>query len=182
MTHTTTDAAEARAMEVLAKHVKTGSADLDFVLNGERDAVVAAMLAFATAEAASGAGEREESWTGDPHGLAAELRRVASGWGPGFRLPQLLRDAADEIDCLSTHASLPPATDPAIPDGCKLVPVEPTGEMVAAGVYAISDTDLDGPSVWSAMLAAAPTIPDTGTVYDGTIPATGHAATEGEGA
>lgn len=47
----------------------------------------------------------EPSWTGDPHKLSAELRRVAGVFDPekGFRLPQLLRDAADEIDCLSTH-------------------------------------------------------------------------------
>ncbi|WP_394662288.1 hypothetical protein [uncultured Sphingomonas sp.] len=45
----------------------------------------------------------EASWTGDPYKLAAELRRVASVFDPkaGFRLPQLLRDAADEIDSLT---------------------------------------------------------------------------------
>lgn len=56
---------------------------------------------------------REASWTGDPNKLANELRRVANSWGPGFQFPQLLRDAADEIDCLSTPA---PAVD-AVPAG-----------------------------------------------------------------
>lgn len=43
-----------------------------------------------------------EPWTNDAHALASELRRVANGWGEGFRIVQLLRDAADQIDTTAT--------------------------------------------------------------------------------
>lgn len=79
--------------------------------------------------------------------------------------------------CVGTLiASLPPATDPAIPDGWKLVPIEPTEAMIAAWESAcpavgwdalqdMSDEDSNRALVraeWYAMLAAAPTIPATG--------------------
>ncbi len=48
------------------------------------------------------AGEGGRSWPGDPHRASAELRRVANVFKPGFRIVQLLRDAADEIDCLAS--------------------------------------------------------------------------------
>jgi len=175
----------------------------------------------------------------------------------GRKHNQRVRDAAEEA-----LASLPPATDPAIPDGWKLVPIEPTDEMLEAAAKAASRNDMPSrvddvvpyeecdslfraewraevEAAYLAALAAAPTIPATGEAVpegmkpwhggdaapndldlsgrvlreDGqteagrdvtiqqwkrpvsrckwniiaytpkaTIPATGHAATEGEGA
>ncbi|QFI65743.1 hypothetical protein EKH55_0869 [Sinorhizobium alkalisoli] len=44
------------------------------------------------------------------------------------------------------------------PEGWKLVPIEPTPEMIAAGRVARMNVagGYDGPSGWEAMLAAAP--------------------------
>lgn len=46
---------------------------------------------------------------------------------------------------------LPPAAQPAVPEGWKLVPVKPTQDMKRAWVSALSPDD-----AWEAMLAAAP--------------------------
>lgn len=71
MTNTTTDAAEARAREDRAKLIRNrvliGMAMAGEMENSgwEEEACVRAMIAFATAEAASGVGEREE-WSFTP--------------------------------------------------------------------------------------------------------------------
>ena len=60
-----------RAREVLARHCKVPGPDLDFVLNGERDNCVAAMLAFS--DEGSGIGE---------------LREAGDGWLPIEQAPK----------------------------------------------------------------------------------------------
>lgn len=86
MTDTTTDAAEARAREVLAKHLDaSGFAALAKSARGTGlESMVAAMLAFATAEAASGAGERD---AGGGAGPARDPRpdRNCGFCGPGWK-------------------------------------------------------------------------------------------------
>ncbi len=47
----------------------------------------------------------------------------------------------------------PPTAEPAVPDGWKLVPIEPTAAMYDAG-----DHQLATKQVWDAMLAAAPEV------------------------
>ena len=46
----------------------------------------------------------------------------------------------------------PPAAQPAVPEGWKLVPIKPTMQMINA----LADTDPEHESVWGAVLAAAP--------------------------
>lgn len=68
-----------RAREVLARHCKVPGPDLDFVLNGERDNCVAAMLAFA--DEGSGIGELREAL--EPFATFADTFVDEEGWnGP----------------------------------------------------------------------------------------------------
>ncbi|MBB4616950.1 hypothetical protein [Sphingomonas abaci] len=203
---------------------------------------------LATAEAASGAGEREGYVLPcDVHLPPATVIKA----GCSLAALKLAMEVEHRPRHFKAHplASLPPATDPAM----VTVPREPTEAMIAAWESAspaagwdalqdMSDEDANRALVraeWSAMLAAAPTIPATGEAvpegmnpwhggdtapsdWDGgpvmwieraglvrvglkqaeqpwthgaenwfdiiaytpkaTIPATGHAATEGEGA
>jgi len=171
MTHTTTDAAEARALEVFkTEWSKTERHSADFGAHPWPIAIRAA-FAFATAEAASGAGVRS---------LLESIVRPfpeSCNWEDQARACQVV--AAQAL------ASLPPATDPAIPDGWKLVPVEPTDEMLEAAAKAASRNDMpsrvddvvpyeecdslfraewraEAEAAYLAALAAAPTIPATG--------------------
>ena len=69
-----------------------------------------------------------------------------AGWGP--------RDVM--FDAWLARAALAPA----VPPGWKLVPVEPTPEMVAAIPYPLSVTPNTGIQCYSAMLKAAPSTAD----------------------
>ena len=169
MTHTTTDAAEARALpqpSVKATNLALTATPADFPIDSYGLALWLDR-AFATAEAASGAGEREE------------LAAFGASEAAGYQYPGANQAAERAAFCAGAahSASIPPATDPAIPDGWKLlVPVEPTEAMIAAWESAspaagwdalqdMSDEDANRALVraeWSAMLAAAPTIPATG--------------------
>jgi len=185
MTNTATDAAEARAREVLAAEYEATAPAGKYVardirtgnLTPDNQRTIRAMIAFATAEAASGAGERGTGWVfwnpdsgeeyapGHPveSGECCEAEHIRPSTPQEDTLWQAFQDQFVRAEAATAAlASLPPATDPAIPNGWKLVPIEPTGEMVVAAMRALDDTDLAGPSVWSAMLAAAPTIPATG--------------------
>lgn len=181
MTHTTTDAAEARA-ETGIERVRRRRAERDasgvlyvdssiyegmeacLVRNGRAvahvrryaDAVeIAAMLA--TVEAASGAGEREAALR-----LAVESEIETRFWsivdqeGP-TTVPSDMWNALQTImnKCRrhdAALASLPPATDPAKPSSEMLDAAEREGWDRAAAE-----------EIWTAMsLAAAPTIPATG--------------------
>ena len=124
---------------------------------------------LATAEAASGAGEREA--------VGYQVRLCTGKWSVVlYSKEEATAAVADErntiIDSRPVFASLPPATDPAM----VTVPKEPTEAMMAAWESAcpamgwdalqdMSDEDANRALVraeWSAMLAAAPTIPATG--------------------
>lgn len=235
MTHTTTDAAEARAREVLAQYmpkphlavrVKEGG-DLNNGVFIRPSQAIAAMLAFATAEAASGAGERE-----DEHGDIATIAYMMGAKAERDRL-----------------ASLPPATDSAMVERRQLAEglarymdtkafvAKKVGKEQAERLKVRRSIAIDRaraairffekPENFARLearidRASAPTIPATGetvpdrfandaaakALYDSwsymtgwvpwvergnsdmqerarleaTIPATGHAATEGEGA
>ena len=208
MTHTTTDAAEARATALAecaaiaerwrdenkasaAKARKSarvrGDNGMADQLEGaaiECNAIAQEIRRLATAEAASGAGEREAFVR------LCEALGIPATAGAYLEVPRIL-------------ASLPPATDPAMV----------TGETVIGWLQAEQDR-LDKESSdylmdtkdcinvireRSAALAAAPTIPATGEAdddcpcgigdqsdighfHESWCPATGHAATEGEGA
>lgn len=173
MTNTTTDAAEARAREDRAKLIRNrvliGMAMAGEMENPgwEEEAGVRAMLAFATAEAASRAGERETSdrlgaWLSaaldDPKVCDAMKADIEAWFGAG-----------------KPAASLPPATDPAIQKleqtlllarswinhtrSCAFWTHTPTEDG-----YRIDCTCPYGEHVAyiDAALAAAPTIPATG--------------------
>jgi len=152
---------------------------------------------LATAEAASGAGERRFKATGAEltdrlqtalfHSCGEITSEMASAIAAN--LSEQLRDGDEDWGLrLSLFpddaASLPPATDPAIPDGITerevsalryLLNWDGTGKRVSSVMKTFT---LDGDqrsytkdaleSLWSKLNA--------------TIPATGHAATEGEGA
>jgi len=223
MTTTTTDAAEARAraLEALARtyeednlhdtawHVREGG------LNGHEQRAVRAVM-LATAEAASGAGERgQHFWL-----VQDEKGQVAA--------QEFWRD----LGTFSPLASLPPATDPAMVN----LPRKKLEhwQRVICGDWCKPGNHCSDCRDFAAALAAAPTIPATGEagrksmtaewclnmarLEEGqevgagmpdhplrlkcelppagwlctrepghvgpcaTIPATGHAATEGEGA
>ncbi|MDU3156446.1 MAG: hypothetical protein E7B34_12365 [Hafnia alvei] len=66
------------------------------------------------------------------------------GYTLSFIEAQLLRQAIDVIVILDENS-------PVIPDGWKLVPIEPTAEMYEAG-----DKQITTKQVWDSMLAAAP--------------------------
>jgi len=59
------------------------------------------------------------------------------------------------------YASLQPAQQPTIPPGYKLVPVEPTREMLTAWIKADVVSNRTAPDLYRAMLAAAPEGPAT---------------------
>ena len=162
---TTTDAAEARARlcETLSDADQIESM---FCLVKSDD--IRAILT--TAEAASGAGEREAN----RDMIAGIIQREA------FR-PTCHGAALDDVCALPPRpehlaaadavvryiASLPPATDPAIPAGWKLVPEKLTDEMAKAAIVAWLQAQSGVRlareyAFWSAALAAAPTIPATG--------------------
>lgn len=184
MTNTTTDAAEARAREVLAramasKHwgslVREGKDDNWGVIKPSE--AIRAMIAFATAEAASGAGEREASdrlgaWLSaaldDPKVCDAMKADIEAWFGDG-----------------KPAAPLPPATDPAMGQRYQHVKRGTVYEVVGeakvqdAGDRGIVEGDVvvvyrgDDGQLWAreysefhdgrfAALAAAPTIPATG--------------------
>lgn len=100
--------------------------------------------------------------------LEAQLESVGAG-GVGAMMPKQLAAACDE--CGATHRpgenTLCPTfrpqqiAEPAVAIGWKLVPLEPTAEMLQAGQDApVSESDEDAPedykAVYRAMLAAAP--------------------------
>lgn len=244
MTNTTTDAAEARALTVIQADRDAAADFMEYyrpagwknaginIRKGAADkshsVLFFARHRLATAEAASGAGEREE------------LAAFGASEAAGYQYPGADQAAERAAFCAgAAHAaSLPPATDPAIsglssfPPNWKLRQMhfsapcaddrkwhvnvyggrEGGDTFVGRGTSA-DEALRDAARNACTALAAAPTIPATGAdvrvgetlaerdrriyaqgrkdaceEYDldagkvATIPATGHAATEGEGA
>lgn len=220
MTHTTTDAAEARARldKLETRDVHTGYDEGGNFVYEEYVRLADVRELLATAEAASGAGEREE-WQEKAEEIANACGMVRHSFVSAVDRDNVLRDAASHLHFI---ASLPPATDPAketvafvqewlmssdheptqwdrdfaaaIDARCKRQPTDadiqamaqrfcatPLPESVCADLVANlpmagrTGTNLltvdEAATMLRAALAAAPT-----------IPATGHAATEGEGA
>lgn len=64
-------------------------------------------------------------------------------------------DNQHQDDTLYVRADVVPGSSPVIPDGCALVPVEPTLEMIKAGANAAS-TGMLIPGMYRAMITAAP--------------------------
>lgn len=108
--------------------------------------------------------------------LGQKLNQARQGMRSGFDLDAWLEFAADkqslidEINALREQLTAPPAQASAWPEGWKLVPVEPTPEMIKAAASAITTPDdlppvMDGWSMsdlafrtrYRAALAAAPT-------------------------
>lgn len=69
--------------------------------------------------------------------------------------PQEANNRAAALACRAAMLNAGPVTAATVPDGWKLVPVEPTEEMYAAG-----DMQLATKQVWDVMLAAAPAAPE----------------------
>jgi len=214
MTNTTTDAAEARAgaLEALARtyeednlhdtawHVREGG------LNGHEQRAVRAVM-LATAEAASGAGEREGPYVAGPiwaepedDCFTAEIQ-IVGGHAVAATVHGATRDEAErrQAAVLRALASLPPATDPAMVTVTRalLAPFaaladewdrwQAKGSTSTPNMVRISygrvRFGLPEYQAVRAALAAAPTIPATG--HAATEPVTNAynlAATEGEGA
>lgn len=172
MTHATTDAAEARAREALAqafldfghphpaRHIAQGRE-----LTADQPIYIAAMLSFATAEAASGAGEREE------------LAAFGASEAAGYQYPGGNQAAERAAFCAgAAHAaSLPPAADPAmvtvlrqaLEDVCDPLSylqrkAEAEGSRLNGMAYTIANDIATVQRIARAALAAAPTIPATG--------------------
>lgn len=85
---------------------------------------------------------------------------VLAGWRcvtARYRIAFVSGDGDCEVDCIS-HPHPQPAQQPAIPAGYKLVPVEPTKEMIRAGDVCWQKMAL-GEETYRAMLAAAPEAP-----------------------
>lgn len=191
MTHTTTDVAEARALDIARKaaalvfdertkkagHPATAGMERYYakvIRAGEGDgfdAVQSALIAvrLATAEAASGAGERE--------GLTWRLERIIDDGGP-----LTLSDKAVLREARAALASLPPATDPAmVADAADWMeearkaaaatrPRSPWAKAVMRGDRDDSDevrAAMFAIDATRAALAAAPTIPATGEIDHG---------------
>lgn len=73
---------------------------------------------------------------------------------------EIVSDLQSEIADLTTPSTPPVPEVAAIPVGMKLVPVEPTEAMIAAAKRIVGDDGyVIGP--WKAMIAAAPSTPDT---------------------
>lgn len=172
MTDTTTDAAEARALKAcpfcggddprlfyngftalwnIACDTRSGKACGAFLARFSEAAVIEAWNNRATAEAASGAGERE-----DVANKVATLRdEMATGkprdWYPVHR---------DWLTAILDAASLPPATDPAMVEAA----CERSWEVTHATLWRHLSREVK--EQWAvgirAALAAAPTIPATG--------------------
>jgi len=120
---------------------------------------------LATAEAASGAGEREDfagMTAGEAIAVTAGndtlMRDLSFAYVSATKRMPAVAAVIDRAR-IALAASLPPATDPAIPAGWKLVPVQMTQEMEDAWR---NSPGLSCKVAWSAALAAAPTIPATG--------------------
>lgn len=69
------------------------------------------------------------------------------------------KDAAIEARLHATRPTPPADAAGAIPKGWKLVPEEPTSEMIFAGVTTVGTVAISGVPVWQAMLTAAPSPP-----------------------
>lgn len=179
---TTTDAAEARApghdevptLEQATRWLKrfsnqdevasTTPRKIAFELAG----IHSLLLSLATAEAASGAGERD-------HATLIQVARCHLQWirEGGNEHEHRLEQIERALAAYEALTSLPPATDPAIPDGWRLVPVEATALMIQSGIVAHEGCVEDGygdnamREAWNAALAAAPTILATGEIDHG---------------
>jgi len=99
------------------------------------------------------------------------VERALKAWFGGAWTQEDTEDFADDMRATLTAALVPIAS--AGEAGWRTVPVEPTSEMIRAGLTAIQDYDNDYDSAvvadlrahvgWKAMLAAAPLlIPPTG--------------------
>jgi len=131
MTHMTTDAAEERAREVLKETALRVSDDI-FTNNYGEPQVIAAMLAFATAEAASGAGEREDALEAAARAMCDRVNGIGDyDENIGQRRTGWLAQAKAGI--AAYLASLPPATDPA------MALDDETIERVAKAIYEEDD-------------------------------------------
>ncbi|MDR6126687.1 hypothetical protein QE361_001930 [Sphingomonas sp. SORGH_AS802] len=196
MTPTTTDAAEARAREVLAqafldfrhphpaRHIAQGRE-----LTADQPIYIAAMLSFATAEATSGAGEREADLDAAADAYAADYVMSTEGadYEPTEWERRLIVDALHGF-LAECAASRPPATDPAMVErvakalGLHRIPggdsrANPPSRWPSSPQDTLSGRDGTVPLTWDfaeqcradarvmfAALAAAPTIPATGEV------------------
>jgi hypothetical protein len=97
----------------------------------------------------------KDSWTGKDCTVAIEL--TASGGREGAKWYKIFRDVM--LATANQPAAAQPA-QPAVPEGWKLVPIQPTDEMIDGGLSKVDDLPdfyrVDAVAVYQAMLTAAP--------------------------
>lgn len=94
----------------------------------------------------------EVGWEDVPEEITEDNMEVALAWAHGFNQ---CRAAMLHAGTLTNEGTIQAVNSPVIPDGWKLVPIEPNGDMLAAAQDAYGETEGDIASTLRAAIAAA---------------------------
>lgn len=149
-----------RALRIMAAIVQSQCNDADFVTVDGQTFTIGSALDTANAllepaVVAESAEQRAVAWM-DPETRDVIHTERKHDWQTQFGAGGRVQAASYTVPLYSNALAAPHAG--AVPDGWKLVPVEPTAEMLGAGLRHVQGM-ASMPSAWHAMLSAAPAAP-----------------------